>query len=417
MNPIQRRSFLAALASPAFSATPARDWEVEASQITHGPKHHFYGYIGHVQNIPWNGDNRYIVGLETTFQDRMPAPSDAANVILVDTRDNNRIHVVDRTRGWNFQQGTMLYWNPQARNTQFFFNDRDPKTNRVFVALYDIEKKKRVREFRFEDTPFGNGGIAQLGGRFLGLNYGRLARLRLVTGYPDAYDWTKGVAAPDNDGLWQADIGTGKKRLLASFRQLADVVKPISPHVEGKHLFINHTLWSRDDSRIYFYVRGDFDKEKRVNQPCSIHGDGSGLTAHETFIGGHPEWESGRRLFGEHQGKLAIYDVDQKKIVGAEGDEKVFPRPGGDTALSPDGKWIANGFRQGTENVYAIYNRTDKTYVHSRGFSHPGFTSGDLRVDGSPCWDRLNSQILFPAIADDAGHTRQMFRLAIRWKR
>jgi hypothetical protein len=45
---------------------------------------------------------------------------------------------------------------------------------------------------------------------------------------------------------------------------------------KGRDLFINHTLWSRDDSRIYFYVRGDFDiRGGRIDIPVSIRPDGT----------------------------------------------------------------------------------------------------------------------------------------------
>ena len=50
--------------------------------------------------------------------------------------------------------------------------------------MYDIARGKRIKEYRYDDTPFGNSGVAQNGGYFLGINYGRLARLRPVTGYP-----------------------------------------------------------------------------------------------------------------------------------------------------------------------------------------------------------------------------------------
>ncbi|MCU0789350.1 MAG: hypothetical protein MUC91_14445, partial [Verrucomicrobia bacterium] len=55
---------------------------VSIRQLTRGPEHHFFGYIGHVQNIPWSGDGRYIVALRTKFQDRMPQPGEAADVVL-----------------------------------------------------------------------------------------------------------------------------------------------------------------------------------------------------------------------------------------------------------------------------------------------------------------------------------------------
>src|SRR5262245_59593330 len=111
--------------------------EVEVEQITQGPKHHFFGYIGHVRTIPWNASGRYIVALQTEFQDHMPKPDEAAEIVLIDRQQQNLTKVIERTRAWNPQQGTMLYWNPLAPETQFFFNDRDPKSQDVFCVLYD----------------------------------------------------------------------------------------------------------------------------------------------------------------------------------------------------------------------------------------------------------------------------------------
>ncbi len=405
------RIILAALLG-ALAAAPA-GFELRVSQLTFGPKHHFFGYIGHVQNIPWNGNERYIVCLETDCQDRMPRPSDAANIVLIDTQNNNAVIPIERTRAWNFQQGTMFYWNPAAPNTQLFFNDREIKTNRVFTVLYDIEKRRRIREYRYEDTPIGNSGVAQMGGWFLGINYGRLARLRPVTGYPGAFDWTVGVAAPDNDGIFIVEVETGRKRLLVSYAQLAKAVEDIAP-AAGKHLFVNHTLWNRDNSRIYFYVRADYlTNEKTVNVPCSIRPDGSGLTAHKQFIGGHPEWEQGSRIIGAVDDELVLYDVDRKEIAGRIVPRGVFPKAGGDTALSPDGKWLVNGSRDRKGNVYTVFRRSDSAFARTKPFPHPGFTDGDLRVDPSPCWNRSSDGFLFPAIAADPERTRQLFLVRI----
>lgn len=406
---MNRRTFTAAIFAAGAAHAAKGDFKLEVSQCTFGPKNHFFGYIGHVQNIPWNADNRYIVALETSFQDRMPRVDDAARVVLIDTQRDNAILPIDESRAWNFQQGTMFYWNPASQRTQLFFNDRDRKTNRVFTVLYDIEKQRRIREFRYDDTPFGNSGVAQKGGWFCGLNYGRLARLRLVTGYPEAYDWTRDVAAPENDGVWIVDATTGRKRLLVSYKQLAEVVAPIAP-TAGKHLFVNHTLCNRDNSRIYFYVRADYiDNSKTVNCPCSIHPDGTGLKAHKQFIGGHPEWESGSRIIGSVDDQLVVYDVDRERLVDRIGDARTFVKAGGDTALSPDGRWIVNGSRDKTGNVYTVYRRSDGATARSRAFAHPGLEEGELRVDGSPCWNRTGDAFLFPAIANDPQHTRQLF--------
>src|SRR5262249_12243858 len=148
-------------------------------------------------------------------------------------------------------------------------------------------------------TPIGNSGVSQIGGYFLGLNYGRLARTRAVTGYPDAFDWTKDQAAPNNDGIFKVVIATGEKRLLVSYAHLAALLRKQNVEVAGKELFINHTLTSRDGQRIYFFVRADFDKRQtRVNVPCSMKSDGTELVAHKVFMGGHPEWDLGTRIIG-----------------------------------------------------------------------------------------------------------------------
>lgn len=389
----------------------AADLRVSVAPLTSGPKQHFFGYIGHVRTIPWNQSGRYIVALQTEFQDHMPRPEDAAEIILIDTQQDNAITVVERSRAWNPQQGTMLYWNPQKAETQFFFNDRDPATNEVFCVLYDIEARKRVAEYRCNGTPFGNSGVAQ-NGWFLGLNYARMARLRPVTGYPAAHDWTVGVAQPENDGIFKVNVATQEMKLLVSFKQMADALRATHPEVDGRELFINHTLWNRDNDRIFFFVRGDFDKPKRCNIPCAMNADGTGIRPLEMFIGGHPDWEQGHRMIGQKDDRQILYDTDAMKIVGDLGSAELFPKPGGDVALSPDGKWFVNGHGDKGKNYYTILSRSDGGWVRSPGFDQGSYISGDLRLDPGPLWNRESSQLLVPGMGKDG--TRQLFILTIQ---
>ncbi len=391
---------------------------LKVEQVTFGEKHHFFGYIGQCQTIPWNASGRYIVGLEIGRIDRMPKPEEAATITLVDTQDGNRILRIDTTHAWNPQQGTMFYWNPLAPETQFFFNDRDLETGEVFTVIYDIGKKSRVREYRYNETHIGNGGVAANGSSFLALNYGRLARLRLVTGYPEALDWSRKEKAPSNDGLFIVDIKTGKKRLLASYRQLEEKLKERNPNLDHSGLFINHTLWNRDANRVYFFARAGWDNHggDKVNRPFSIHADGTGLTLHEQHIGGHPEWAEGSLLIGIEKSKgrdsdkQILYNVDTKNIVGQLGDARMFPKPEGDIALSPDGNWFANGYKQGDKNYYAVYHRSDGAFARSEGIDK-GSYSGDIRIDPAPRWNRANDAVLIPGIAKNK--TRQMFIIRI----
>ncbi len=401
------------VSSPLELDGQTKSFDIEIKQITFGPKHHFFGYIGQSQTIPWNKDERYIVTLRTDFHNHMPRPDEEAEVVLIDTKQGNLISQIDRTLAWNFQQGTMLYWNPDSPLTQLFFNDREPQTGKVFIVLYDVKEQKRIREFRFSDTPIGNSGVAQKGGYFLGLNYGRLARLRPVTGYPEAYDWTTGENAPRNDGIFKVNVKTGQIDLLVSYEQLADLLRPHKPDIDKIPLFINHTLWNRNDDRIYFYARGNFsNSDERIDVPCSMKPNGTALTLHDLHIGGHPEWAEGSFIIGSNGKRQVIYDIDKKKIVGHLGTPKIFPKPGGDTSLSPDGNWFVNGFHSKGKNYYVIFRRSDGTYRHTPGFSRGAYVSGDLRIDPSPRWNRANNAILVPGIAKD--NTRQLYIIYVR---
>jgi len=397
---------------PSGSCEQPPTFDLKIEQITYGPRHHFFGYIGQCQTIPWNASGRYILALQIDVIERLPQPEDAASVILIDTHNRNKVIKLDRTHAWNPQQGTMFYWHPLAAETQFFFNDRDVKTGKVFTVLYDIDKKRRVREYRFDETPIANGGVAANGSAWLGLNYGRLARLRLVTGYPQALDWSKDETAPENDGMFLVDTKTGKKRLLVSYRQLEEKIQSHEPDLKHGGLFINHTLWNRDSDQVYFFARANWNRKggKRINVPFSVRSDGTELTLHDMHIGGHPEWAEDSLLIGRRGAEQILYHVAQKKVVGQLGTPNVFPDPEGDIALSPNGEWFANGHKQGDKNYYTLYRRNDGAFVRSPGISK-GSYHGDIRIDPAPRWNRDNNAILVPGIAKDK--TRQMFVIRV----
>ena len=103
----------------AKAQTPAIHLKIE--QLTSGTKHHFFGYIGQCQTIPWNASGRYVLGLEIDRIDRLPTPEEVATVFVIDTQRDNKILRLDKTHAWNPQQGTMFFWHPLKAETQFFF--------------------------------------------------------------------------------------------------------------------------------------------------------------------------------------------------------------------------------------------------------------------------------------------------------
>ena len=298
----------------------------EVQQITAGPKHHLFGYIGQSLTIPWNESGRYIVSLRTDFYKRMPVKGETAEIIILDTQNDYNVTVLDKTLAWNLQQGTMLYWNPNSPETQFFFNDLDLETGLVFTVLYDIEKRERIREYRFENESIANGGVAPNGKWYAGINYGKVSRLREIISYQGAKDFTLGrIVNGDNDGLFKVNIETGKKELLVSYKTLAEFLKV--KNSDSYPIYVHHTLWNRDSDRLFFVVRGSDTVDGIGKYPSAdlvINVDGSDLR--KVPNGGHPEWYEGTvmSLADRENEHFILFDVDSQKIVGRIGDNGVL---------------------------------------------------------------------------------------------
>ena len=148
-----------------------------------------------------------------------------------------------------------------------------------------------------------------------------------------------------------------------------------------------------------------------------MNSDGSGLRPLPKHIGGHPEWSYNNKMIGRVNRDQVIYDTNSQQIISKIGTPEIFPDPEGDIALSPNGQWFVNGFKdkKKKKNYYIIYNLKDGSHVKSEGFNIGKWTSGDLRQDPSPSWNRENNQLLIPSLSED-GTSRQLSILSISKK-
>ena len=389
---------------------PGVSVKFEAEQITHygqDKKHHLFGYIGHGLTIPWNRSERYILTLRTDFYDRVPEPGETADIAIIDTQNDYKVTVVDKTRAWTMQQGTMFYWNPNKPETQFFFNDSD-SSGSVWTVLFDIETMTRVREYRFGGTTgvshdVANGGVAPDGSCFAGINYGRVTmRDGDQIDYADARN--DGEAGnPSDDGLFKVDIATGKATLLASYPQLAEAVG------SEDRLYVHHTLWNRESNLISFVVRGGGKLRNTTNKACVIRSDGSGLQ--EITQVSHPEWWEGSVAARPGGGGLELFDVYTNEVVDSIGP---FKSTKDDNAYSPDGQWwVASDDKDGGW-FYQFYRFSDKILLPDAGpFLDRGISKGEARVDGAPRWNRTSNGILVGGVVREDGPDKDTRQLAI----
>ncbi|MFH1718400.1 MAG: hypothetical protein ABIF19_13685 [Planctomycetota bacterium] len=412
---IDRRAFIIDSALTAFfgasglragqpSEKTTRLIECRTRTLTSGPKHHFFGYYG---ICPWNKSGRHLVCLESSFQDRMPEPGEAAAIGLVDSQ-TGRFTEVARTRAWNLQQGAMLHWNPLDPESGIIYNDLEG--DEVVSVILDVKSaKKRV-------LPRAVSAVSHNGKWALSLTYGRMGRLRKVVGYGGTKDPNPDNPAPDSDGVFLMDLTTGKCELVVAISQVYERLLKQYPSLQGRHMWFNHTVFNKNDTRFFFLARANLPpEERRYTAMFTANLDGTELREAIAFDKGvsHFDWRNDNEIIAtfsiDGPGRKHVLFTDGKADYQAIGDG--FLDSDGHCSFSPDGNWIATDRKYGgaMEQSLLIYNvlTKHKQVLCTYDMREKKYMSGDIRCDFHPRWSRTGEKICFDAI-EPADGTRQL---------
>ena len=74
------------------------------------PDDEYEYFFGYYDKSPWDRSERYMLCLrvQNTYKD--VAPKESADIILIDTHNENQVTKIHQTHSWNVQQGCMLQW-------------------------------------------------------------------------------------------------------------------------------------------------------------------------------------------------------------------------------------------------------------------------------------------------------------------
>lgn len=397
---ISRRALLSGTVAWVYAQAAMPRATVEA--LTGGPKHHFFGYYG---IPPWNRAQTKLVCLEVDFQDRLPEPGEKARIGLVDAKRGGFAPLAE-TATWNLQQGCMLYWNPLRENREILFNDR--KGEDVITVVMDVENGKR------RELPRAIAAVGRTGKYGLCIDYGRQGRMRKVVGYAAAADPFADDPAPQRDGIWRMDLRTGEAKLLVSIAEVYERLRG-NPLIDGKrHMFFQHAVFNRDDSRFLFLARVFTDPPKAELESAmfTANVDGSELREVIPFGRGvsHFEWRNAREIVATFRMKPQGEKLHVLFRDGA-GDYRVlseeFLTSDGHCSVSRDEQWMVTD-----ENVSKTLEKRLLLYHLPTGrgtelarmpMRERRFLGGDLRCDLHPRWDRTGRQICFDALDRGTG--------------
>ncbi len=198
---------------------------------------YFYGYY---DKSPWDASGRYMIAIKVKNAYKEVAPKESGTLVLVDTKQNNKIIEIGTTHTWNVQQSCMAQWLGPDFESRIIYNDcRDDKYCSVIFNVNTM-KEERVLPMPVYD-------VARDGSFALSLDFSRLHRMRPGYGYSNLPEETKGVLCPDKCCIWKMDIETGKVTELFKYTDLASFEHDET--MDGAEHKVNHLMISPNGKR------------------------------------------------------------------------------------------------------------------------------------------------------------------------
>ena len=378
---------------------------VTINRVTSEPGHHYFGYY---DKTPWDPGGRYLLALRTALADRVPQPSDRAELGVIDLRDGCRFEALTKTGAFSWQMGAMQQWLPSGRTV--LYNDR--RAGRLVAVLLDLDSGQQ------RELPRAVAALSHDASFALSLSFERLADVRPETGYAGVTDPYRGVDAPEQDGIHRMDLDTGAVELILSLAQIA-ALEPRSEMTGGPN-WVNHLTLSPDDAQIVFVHRWwPAGASRFQTRLCAAGADGRGLRVIWPGIASHFAWRNPRELLfsGNYRERPSGADRRFFLMDVTTGDVREFGTgvlpSDGHCSLRPGGGWILNDSYPDEARLQCLHlvREWDLCRIELGRFYAPPEVTGQVRCDLHPRWNRDGTQVCI-----DSAHegSRQMYVLDVR---
>ncbi len=355
---------------------------------------------------PISPSGRYLGLTRLPHEDRLPAPGDRCEILLVDLEAGSE-RVVATSRGWDTQLGAGVQWGRD--DTELYYNDMgedwrphgvkmDPLTGasmRLDGTVYMVSPDgATVASPDLSKMPLTQAG------------YG-------VVAPPEQVIPNRG--APDDDGIFVTHTATGRRELLVSLREIVEQARPALDPQEyaGGDFYGFHVRYTLDGRHLMLVLRWKPQGEgKMKHNAVTMRSDGTDIHVSvpeaEWGKGGHhPNWSPD----GEWVTINLRTDGETLRLARAPRDggavEVMTDRVlgSGHPSLHPDSIHVLTDAyfyepmadREGRVPLRWIdlQDGTDTTLL--RIDATPSFwgPKRELRIDPHPAWDRTWRWVVF----------------------
>ncbi len=382
---------------------PTETHELPVTKLTHGPKLHWFGYY---DKFPWDVSGRWLLAMETDFDERSPKPGETIRLGRLDLQGDRTFQPFAETAAWNWQQGTHLQWLPGQPDTVIYNTLAGDRFAAVVHNLATGAKR---------ELPLPIYAVSRSGRQAVTLNFSRVASTRPGYGY-NALPQLAGPDLPDDDGVWSMDLATGDHRLLFSVRQIQEM--GTTEAMAGARHWFNHLQYSTDDSRFVFLHRWRHDVKRFYTRMFTANPDGSDVWMLNDKGASHFDWQGPKQILcwspyrDEGLRYVLYHDLTREmQVVGAD----VF-QTDGHCSYSPDGKWMLTDTYPDKElkRTLILYNIAENRRVNIGRFwsrpVNPPDPHQEVRVDLHPRWSRDGRSVCFDSTHEGE---RQMYLIDV----
>lgn len=223
-------------------------------------------FFGYYDKSPWDITGRYILCMRANNTWRNVAPAEPADILLIDTQNDNRFRVLATTHSWNVQQGCMAQWlGPKFKN-EILYNDFREGTYCSVILNIESGQERVLSKPVYSVSADGRTALT--------LDFSRLHRLRKGYGYSNLPDNTSGENLPDKPCIWVMDILTGEVKELLKY---TDFSKFEPRHEqEGAVHKVNHIMISPNGKRFMVLHRW-FKGQRKYTRLVTCNVDGTDM--------------------------------------------------------------------------------------------------------------------------------------------
>ncbi len=366
--------------------------------LTKGPKFHWFGYYLHHQV---DSSGRYLLAAQVDFEHRLPKPTDAIKVGMIDLQDNNKWIELGESRAWSWQQDCFLQWRPGS-DTEVVWNDCEGSV--AVSRVLDIKSQKmRTLPMAIDEAISPDGKWA------LCSDFSRTWRASPGYGYPGVENDSTKVASPEDAGIWRMDMNTGETRLLVS---LADLKKhPSNKDTNSnRYCYVAHYDWSPDGKRFSAYYRSHWTVPTRV---YTFAADGSDMRLLSETGASHWAWRDNENML--------IWTIEKGyQLYKDDGSGKakslVWKAPNGHQTYIPGTKneWmVTDTYPQGAKREQLLYlvHLPTQRFIPLARLASPNAYKGHWRCDLHPRLSRDGKKVFIES--PHGGKGRQIYRVDI----